>query len=252
MPVAHDHGYEMTELGREHPPKRSKSDSNGHVPKSGWLRRIGRKRRSERSLQSYRRLAMQLRFDLGEPEVGHCVMLTTPGAAKEAVQAILELADMLAVEQRYRVLIIDGCTATPDGLTEDFGCRGNHGLTDLLAEDGGDPWSSIVATASENLWFLPRGTSRLGETELLKSGNLEQLLNRLRPAYDYILVLAPAILEDPVSLAYPAQVDTVLLLVAENKTLLADVDASQRALSECRARKVRLVLTASRKRWFPG
>ena len=226
--------------------------ANGRSRWPRWLRFGGRRPGEDRAAQSYRRLAMQLRFEFGESTSGRCILMTTPTPSEHCGRALLELAHLLAHEQRQRVLVIDGRLGRSKGLTDQLQCDGMAGLADALeAGDQGDfdPVSLVVTTAVADLGFLPKGAAGGAPLGLLSAERLGRLLDRLRTAYDYVLVHGPAVLEDPVALAYPSQVDGVLLLVVENESLLADLDASQRALAECKARRVGLVLSAPRRRW---
>lgn len=101
----------------------------------------------------------------------------------------MNLAMTLAISGK-RVLLIDGDLRHASA-SHVFKCR-EAGLADYLMGRVDDVFSILVNSAdNENLDILPVGTVPPNPTELLSGERFPNMLEQLRPAYDFILIDCP-------------------------------------------------------------
>lgn len=225
------------------------SPGANHQGRHGWLARLfGTNSRESAATQSYRRLALQLDFDLGKGERGHCLMLTAPDSARVTCEASIELAHLLAEELGHRVLLIDA-TFGSGGVGAALGHAREPGLSDLLRDADMELDRAIIATGHPRVALLAAGHTASGSVPL-KPEELRGRLERARSEFDYVLVQSSPLLREAKSLVFPSLVDYVLLLTVEGQTLLDDLEAGQQALVDCKASKVGIVLAKPPRRWF--
>jgi hypothetical protein len=214
------------------------TNGNGRAP-SWWKSLWGRSRRESQYVAAYRRLALQLHYDLPQESETRCALLLTPVRCRSAA-AGLGLALSLGEELRKPVLLIDACPTRPE-ITETLGCNNAPGWADLLRDPKQNLKDFVLPTSSEHTGFLPAGYIRHGVS------SPEALQNRLAEAqrqFDFVLLSGGSVLEDPAGLALLPNAGSVLLLVLENETRVEDLEAAERALALCKARNVRIVLTS--------
>jgi Mrp family chromosome partitioning ATPase len=228
-------------------------ESRPTVPsRSGWWARWRERRMLKHpALNAYRRLVMRLHLELEDLERGRALMLTSPKANRECVQAARELARHLAEQQHQRVLLVDACILHPS-LSETLELGGSPGLTSLL--DGREDLLSslVVETEQPGVSFLPAGNLVRGHAGPLWPESIERFVASATAEYDYLLLVCPPVLEDSTVMAFPAAVDFVLLLAVEGDTRMKDLDDAQETLETCRAKRVGIVISNASKRGFFG
>ena len=133
------------------------------------------------------------------------------------------LAQVLARQHGRRVLLVDGDLRNPQ-LHQLLGTDPGPGLFEYLRSEY-DEFSIIQRGPMENLYFIPAGHYSANPAELLANGRLRNLLNRLQPMFDWIVVdSAPSVpVSDAVLMA--SDCDGVLLVVRSNST---PTDAARR------------------------
>lgn len=92
------------------------------------------------------------------------------------------------------------------------------GLVDILI--GKTALEQAVENAGPNLWILPGGKTSLNPMTFLDSPKAKELFQSLRSQFDVILVEGPDLKNYKDSLALSANVDGVVLVVAESMTRL--------------------------------
>jgi len=186
---------------------------------------------------AYRRLALQLHYDLPRGLGKRSALLVTPTDTSLCAPASTILASCLAEQLARPVLLIDLSPAKPRN-DADLQEVSGRGVSDFLSNPTLRLQDLACPTTSPNVHYLPAGTSRPTSTD-----NLDQLLSQAESQYDFVLVVGGSVLKDPLSLAVAPWAGCVLLLVIQNETLLDDLDNAQSALGYCKARKVGMVLT---------
>lgn len=110
-----------------------------------------------------------------------------PGSGKSFVS--INLAKTMALKHK-KVLVIDGDMR--HGSTSAYIGSPEIGLANYLSSPDPDPFKYIDA-ADSNLEVFPVGTIPPNPTELLESSRFGELIEKLRPHYDYIFIDCPPI-----------------------------------------------------------
>ena len=195
----------------------------------------------EQELAPYRRLALQLHYELPRSESPRSVLVVSPSNSSFSAHGSATLASCLADEVRRPVLLIDACTTGAD-VSGILGCSAIRGFSDVLSDPKLPLEDLVLPTSHENVRFLPAG-ARFGLSQLAPPDDIHALLKVAEQRYEFVLLSGGSVLNNSMALALTPYVGCVLLLVIENETRVDDLDAAQDALSFCKARKVGLVLT---------
>jgi hypothetical protein len=189
----------------------------------------------------YRRLALQLHYDLCRPDNPRSVLLVTPNPSRLCAYGSATLACCLADELRRPILLVDACPAAPEA-SRMLGSAAIRGFSDLLLTPS-LPWDDLVLpTSHENVWFLPAGAT-VGPSQAAPPEHIVAVLKAAEARYDFVLVCGGSVLSNTMALAVVPYVGCVLLLAIENQTRVEDLDAAQETLQFCKASKVGLVFT---------
>jgi capsular exopolysaccharide synthesis family protein len=137
------------------------------------------------------------------------------------------LAQVLARQFGRRVLLIDADLRNPR-LHMMLGTTSAPGLTDYL-QGGSDEFSIMQRGPMENLFFIPSGPQLSNPAELVASGRLKLLLQRVENLFDWIIVDSPPAVPVSDSSVLAKTCDGVLMVVRSNST---PVDMAQRARQE--------------------
>jgi protein-tyrosine kinase len=183
-------------------------------------------RNNEPGMEEFRTLRSRLyRLRQKMPLTTVMVSSALPGEGKTFVTA--NLAYALARQHGRRVLLIDADLRKPS-LHESIGTKSKPGLSDFLAGDS--KLESIVQRgAIENLFFVPGGSIVSNPAELIGSGQLDKLLDQLRPCFDWILLDTAPLVPITDSTLVARSADGILLVV---KTESTRVELAQRAKEE--------------------
>lgn len=231
----------------EAPPKRR--------PSNGWLGRLFAAGMRRLDSTHFRRLAMQLEVDLPEGKTAHTLVITSAVADDQTCGAAAALAFSLAEEFDKRVLLIEG--AITPAMSDRIESAQTKGLLDLLADDGnaGEDIGIRAAmfikpTDHDRVFVLPGGVRQSDRPARLRYNRLASVVAAVRDHYDYVLIQAGPVLEDPSARALAGIADRVLLLATEDRTRLEHLDASRTALAEAKSGKVGIVLLKPRRGWM--
>ncbi len=156
------------------------------------------------------------------------LQVTSPAAGDGKTTLISNLAVSLA-QAGKRVLLVD-CDLRRPRVHEVFSLDNSIGLADVLMSKAevSEAWQTSEVT---NLSILPSGPIPSNPAELLESPEFEQMLNRLRATYDFVLLDTPPVLavSDPVSIA--AHVDGVVLTIRLRKNSRAHAIRAKEVLN---------------------
>jgi capsular exopolysaccharide synthesis family protein len=139
----------------------------------------------------------------------------------------MNLAQVLVRQQGRRVLLIDGDLRGPQ-LHLTLGTEVSPGLSDYLHGDA-DEYSIMQRGPLENLFFIPSGSRCENPAELVGNGRLKFLLQRVEPAFDWIIVDSPPAVPVSDSSLLAKACDGVLMVVRSNSTPL---DMARKARQE--------------------
>lgn len=192
-------------------------------------------------LAPYRRLALQLHFDLPRESTRRSVLLVTAGKSDVLVTACAELARCVAEEVQRPIVLVDAAPSTA-ALSKSLSCVSQRGFADWLAESGSAVEEFVLPTSHADLSFLAAGTTQKStlppSPELIGPG-----VRALEERWDFVLLSGGAVLSDTSALAVAPHVGCVLLVVVEDETTMDELEAARKALQVCKVEKIGLVLT---------
>lgn len=137
-----------------------------------------------------------------------------PGEGKTFVTS--NLAQSLVRQRERRTLIIDADLRL-SSLHIPLGAESSPGLADYLLGEM-DEFAVMQRGRDENLFLIPGGKSIANPTELLANGRFEQLLERLAPVFDWILIDSPPTIPVSDSSIIAKFADGVLMVVRAGST----------------------------------
>jgi capsular exopolysaccharide synthesis family protein len=155
------------------------------------------------------------------------VLVTSPLPKEGKSFVTANLGQVLVQQKGKRVLLVDADLRNPH-LHSTLGAEPGPGLSDYLRGEV-DEFSVIQRGPMENLFLIPAGSRNENPAELVASGRMNTLFNRLQPLFDWIIVDSPpaAAVSDAALLANYC--DGVLLVVRSNAT---PFDIAKRARQE--------------------
>jgi capsular exopolysaccharide synthesis family protein len=163
----------------------------------------------------FRALRMRLR-ELRHAEKVKSLLISSPLPHDGKSTVALNLATALTEQGKRAVLLVEGDLHHSD-LTQNLGLDAWAGLTECL--DGGiNPLSAIRRVEPLGWYLLPAGAQRSNATELLQSATLSNVMQKLSPYFDWIVIDSPPILPLTDALSLQRQTDGCLLVVRAEQT----------------------------------
>ena len=187
---------------------------------------------SPHAAEQFRTLRSRL-YQLRSAQNLKTILMTSsvPGEGKTFVTT--NLAQALVRQPDRRVLIIDGDLRCAR-LHVPLGAPNTPGLSDYLRGDA-DELSVIQHGQEGNLCFIPGGQEVSDPSELLSSGRLKTLLDRVAPIFDWIILDSPPCLPVADATILANYCDGILLVVRAGSTAS---EVAQRACQELHGRNV--------------
>ena len=143
------------------------------------------------------------------------VTSSLPEEGKTFVAA--NLAQVMLWQREHHVLLIDG-DLRASHLHTFLGAPATPGLSDYLNKDA-DEFSIIKQREPlSNFFFIPGGKPALNASELLGNGRLKLLLDRLAPAFDWIIIDSPPVIPVSDARLIAELCDGVLMVVRAGST----------------------------------
>lgn len=163
----------------------------------------------------FRLLRMRLR-ELRKAGKLRSVLVTSPLPGDGKSTIVLNLATALAEGGKRAVLLIDA-DLHHTSLNHQLRINAPTGLTQCL-EKGSNPLSVIRRLEPLNWYLLPAGAPAANPTELLQTEALSNVIQRLSPHFDWVLIDSPPVipLTDAVSLTH--HTDGTLLVARAGHT----------------------------------
>jgi protein-tyrosine kinase len=155
-------------------------------------------------------------------------LLVTSALPKEGKSfTAANLAQVMVRQHGRRALLIDADLRGPR-LHQMLGTTSSPGLSDYL-QGQNDEFSIMQRGPLENLFFIPSGNAIKDPSELIGNGRLQQLLQRLEPLFDWIILDSPPAVPVSDASVLANACDGVLMVARSNVT---PSDAARRALQE--------------------
>lgn len=155
------------------------------------------------------------------------VLITSGVAAEGKTFVASNLAQSIVQQPELRVLLIDADLRS-SRLHLLLGAPNCPGLSDYLRGDA-DEYAVIQRGASENLFLIPGGSPVSNPSELLLSDRMKDLLNRVAPAFDWIIMDSPPTLPVHDASVLAELVDGVLFIIRAGST---DAEIVERTAAE--------------------
>ena len=176
--------------------------------------------------EAYRTIRTNIQFsNVGQELKTIIVTSATPNEGKSTT--ISNLAVVMA-HAGHKVLLMD-CDMRNPTQHKLFKLT-NKGLSNCISASE-EVREVIQKTGIENLELLASGPVAPNPSELLGSKRMEQLLERLKPDYDYILIDTPPIMPVTDAAVLSGKVDGLVMLVSSGEvTPAAAKEAKQRLL----------------------
>jgi capsular exopolysaccharide synthesis family protein len=144
------------------------------------------------------------------------LLITSPLAHDGKSTVTLNLATALAERGKHSVLVVEA-DLHHSTLAENLKLRHWAGLTECLV-DGISPLSAIRKIDPFGWCFLPAGEPRKNPTELLQTPVFGQVLQKLAPYFDWILIDSPPVIPLTDSLSLQQHADGCLLVARAGQT----------------------------------
>jgi capsular exopolysaccharide synthesis family protein len=187
--------------------------------------------------ESYRQIRTNLQFVQAERMSSLLVTSSVPGEGKTTTAVNLALT--LAQSGRS-VVLVDADLRRPM-IAQHLGLDPEAGLTTALVNEAGvddllQPWGS------HGLQVLTSGQLPPNPSELLGSASMDQVLARLRAAFDVVILDAPPLRSVTDAAVLARHSDGVVLVVGSRKVRAADLEEALSTLSMVAAKLVGVVL----------
>jgi capsular exopolysaccharide synthesis family protein len=164
--------------------------------------------------EKFRFLAVRLRhFRQNRPLKKVLITSTIPQEGKSTVAA--NLACTLARRRNQKTLLLDGDLRRPT-VASQFGVGKVPGLCEWLS--GRTETFNIYKLESLGLWILPAGAAPQNPLELMQSGKLSLLMERLESWFDWIVIDSPPVLPLADTSLWSRLADGVLLVTRKGTT----------------------------------
>lgn len=155
-------------------------------------------------------------------------ILITSGVASEGKTFVASnLAQSIVQQPELRVLLIDADLRS-SRLHLLFGAANCPGLSDYLRGDA-DEYAVMQKGMSENLFLIPGGSLVSNPSELLLSDRMKELLHRVTPVFDWIIIDSPPTLPVHDASILAEMVDGVLFVIRAGST---DAEIVERTAAE--------------------
>lgn len=163
--------------------------------------------------EKFRVLGLRLR-NLREKRTLKRIVVTSTAPQEGKTMSAANLALNQSRSKVLRTLVVDGDLRRP-ALASRFGLsRSLPGLTECLR--GEKPLAEVLYKLNgTNLWFLPAGMPPESPLELLQSGRVVELLDRLGNSFDWIIIDSPPVIPLADTTFWMKLSDGVLLIVRE-------------------------------------
>jgi protein-tyrosine kinase len=178
--------------------------------------------------EQFRTLRSRL-YRMRESQPLQTILISSAIPAEGKTLVSSNLAYALVRQPGCRVLLIDADLRSPRIHTL-LGAPAAPGLADYLQGTAAE-FKVVQRSSEDGFCFIPAGNHVTHPSELISSDRMKQFLDRLRPAFDWIIIDSPPALPVADASVLGGLVDGVLFVVRANST---PSEASQKACKELR------------------
>lgn len=177
--------------------------------------------------ERFRTLRSRL-FQIASSQPLKRILVTSSVPAEGKTFVAANLAQSIVRQPDRRVLLVDA-DLRASRLHEILGAPSGPGLSDYLSGDKEDVFSVIQKSSDSNLFFIPGGKHMANPSELLLHDRMKQLLDKLSPVFDFIVIDSPPSLPVHDASILADMSDGVLFVVRAGKT---DFELAAKASAE--------------------
>lgn len=177
--------------------------------------------------EQYKLIRANLDFTLPDDEKCPIIGVTSSMRGEGKSTTAVNLSYVIA-EKGSRVLLIDADLRLPS-IAKKLSLDGSFGLSDLLRNSNAD-LTQMKSYLLDNWYVLPSGSIPPNPSELLGSKRMRHLLQRLREAFDYIIIDLPPvnIVSDALSVAN--NISGMIVVIREEYTEKKELERCFRQL----------------------
>lgn len=219
-----------------------------HVPFAARRRRTGELVSLERTspaYEAYRRLRTNVVFANGSDEIKSLVV-TSPSAQDGKSRTAANLAVVLA-SAGHRTLLLDADFRRPS-LHKIFKLESGAGLVNLVLNDSEDAKLLQTVENVPNLWVVPAGPPPPNPSELLGSQRMEELIERFREHFQFIVIDTPPVNSATDAAVLSPSVDGTILVIEHGRTSYPALVHAQESLDMVGAKVLGVVMNKVRRR----
>jgi protein-tyrosine kinase len=165
--------------------------------------------------EQFRTLRSRL-YRIRETQPLKTVLISSAIPAEGKTLVATNLAHALVRQHGCRVLLIDADLRAPRVHTI-LGAPSDPGLADYL-QGGVSEFDVIQRGFEEGFYFIPAGTHATHPSELISSDHMKGFLERMKPAFDWIIIDSSPVLPVSDATVLAGMSDGVLLVVRANST----------------------------------
>jgi len=151
------------------------------------------------------------------------LLITGPLAHDGKSTVVLNLATALAERGKRTVLVVEA-DLHHSSLSEILRLNPWAGLSECLVDDSTPPFSTIRRIEPLGWYLLPAGEPRRNPTELLQTPAFGNIMQKLSPCFDWILIDSPPVIPLTDALSLQQHADASLLVVRAGQTPREAVD----------------------------
>jgi capsular exopolysaccharide synthesis family protein len=165
--------------------------------------------------EQFRTLRSRL-YRMRETQTLQTILISSAIPAEGKTMVAANLAYALVRQPGCRVLLIDADLRSPR-IHVLMGAPAAPGLADYL-QDTATEFEITQRCSEEGLCFIPAGNHARHPSELISSVRMKQFLERVRPAFDWIIIDSPPAIPVADASVLGGLVDGVLFVVRANST----------------------------------
>ena len=177
-------------------------------------------------MEEFRTLRSRL-YQAREKQPLSKILITSPLPKEGKSFVTANLGQVLVRQHGKRTLLVDADLRNPH-LHSILGAEVGPGLSEYLRSEA-DEYSILQRGPMDNLFLIPAGHSNENPAELVASGRIKTLFNRLQPLFDWIIVDSPPAVAVSDATLLANYCDGVILVVRSNST---PFDMARRARQE--------------------
>ena len=167
--------------------------------------------------EAYKLLRTKLQFSFTDDQTSHVIGMSSAMEGEGKSLTSVNLAYSLS-QLNKRVILLD-CDMRRPTLADKLGIRKSPGLSSCLTGQSG--LQELIQTcgipgAEQSFHVIAAGQNPPNPVELLSSSRMEQILQALKGAYDYVVLDLPPVGEVSDALAVANMVDGMLLVVRQD------------------------------------